>query len=210
MESLYSEKDKNISKLIIENFLKPARFVKGFFSWHFFQRETLEVKLKQKNTQIKDLKDQLNIVDHMYEEGRNLLKEQKRGLEEMLKMEREGANIPSLIQLGSEKTKMSQWSKVKINKLKAKIERLTKAGIHTTPEGHYELGLIAYYHDKADDAILEYKKVIEFNPGLPDVHYNLGVVYGEKGMLMQAKREVSIYKNWIAANKQPDFSMLNQ
>jgi len=37
--------------------------------------------------------------------------------------------------------------------------------------------------------------VIEFNPGLPDVHYNLGVVYGEKGMLMQAKREVSIYKN---------------
>ena len=53
----------------------------------------------------------------MYEEGRNLLKEQKRDLEEMLKMEREGANIPSLIQLGSEKTKMSQWSKVKINKL---------------------------------------------------------------------------------------------
>jgi hypothetical protein len=27
----------------------------------------------------------------MYEEGRNLLKEQKRDLEEMLKMEREGA-----------------------------------------------------------------------------------------------------------------------
>ena len=129
MESLYSEKGKNISKLIIENFLKPARFVKGFFSWHFFQRETLEVKLKQKNTQIKDLKAQLNIVDHMYEEGRNLLKEQKRDLEEMLKMEREGANIPSLIQLGSEKAKMSQGSKVMINKLKAKIERLTKAGL---------------------------------------------------------------------------------
>ena len=46
MESLYSEEDKNISKLIIENFLKPARFVKGFFSWHFFQRESLEVNSK--------------------------------------------------------------------------------------------------------------------------------------------------------------------
>ncbi len=55
----------------------------------------------------------------MYEEGRNLLKEQKRNLEEMLKMEREGANIPSLIQLGSEKAKMFQGSKVMINKLKA-------------------------------------------------------------------------------------------
>ena len=65
----------------------------------------------------------------MYEEGRNLLKEQKRDLEEMLKMERDGANIPSLIQLGSEKAKMSQGSKVMINKLKAKIERLTKAGL---------------------------------------------------------------------------------
>ena len=80
MESLYSEKDKNISKLFIENFLKPARFIKGFFSWHFLQRETIEVKLKQKNTQIEDLKAQLNIVNHMYEEGRNLLKEQKRDL----------------------------------------------------------------------------------------------------------------------------------
>ena len=194
MESLYSEKDKNISKLIIENFLKPARFVKGFFSWHFFQRETLEVKLKQKNTQIKDLKDQLNIVDHMYEEGRNLLKEQKRDLEEMLKMEREGANIPSLIQLGSEKTKMSQWSKVKINKLKAKIERLTKAGIPTTPEGYYELGLIAYYHDKIDDAIKQWETVIDLDKSNMDANHNLGIVYSEKGMLMQAKREVSLYK----------------
>ena len=106
MESLYSEKGKNISKLFIENVLKPVKFVKGFFSWYFSQRETLEVKLKQRNAQIEDLKVQLNIVNHMYEEGRNLLKEQKRDLEEMLKMEREGANIPSMIQLGNEKTKM--------------------------------------------------------------------------------------------------------
>jgi len=45
-----------------------------------------------------------------------------------------------------------------------------------------------------DDAILEYKKVIESNPGLPDVHYNLGIAYREKGMFLQAKREVSLYK----------------
>jgi tetratricopeptide (TPR) repeat protein len=51
-----------------------------------------------------------------------------------------------------------------------------------------------------DEAILEYKKVIESNPNLPDVHYNLGVVYREKGMLLQAKREVSLYKKMNRRN----------
>ena len=87
MESLYTEKDKRSPQLTKENFIiKPMRFIKGLFSWYFHQRETLEDKLKQKETQIDDLKAQLNIVNHMYEEGRNLLKEQNRDLEEILKM----------------------------------------------------------------------------------------------------------------------------
>ncbi|MEE8190901.1 MAG: hypothetical protein V3T79_04815, partial [Candidatus Scalindua sediminis] len=79
MESLYTKENKYIPQLKKENFiLKIIRFTKGLFSWYFHQRETLEDKLKQKETQIDDLKAQLNIVNHMYEEGRNLLKEQKR------------------------------------------------------------------------------------------------------------------------------------
>jgi len=64
MKSLYPGKDKNISQLIIENFMKPVRFVKGFLSWYFLQRETLEVKLKQKNKQIDDLnvKGQISLL----------------------------------------------------------------------------------------------------------------------------------------------------
>ncbi|MCP5008323.1 MAG: tetratricopeptide repeat protein, partial [Planctomycetes bacterium] len=37
-------------------------------------------------------------------------------------------------------------------------------------------------------------KVIDTNPNLPSVHYNLGVAYREKGMLLQARREVYLYK----------------
>ena len=143
MGSFHTEKYKKPPHLIKENFiLKSINFIKEIFSWYFYQRETLEVKLKQKGTQIDDLKAQLNIVNHMYEEGRNLLKEQKRDLEEMLKVERKGANIPSLLQLDRKHPKIPQRSRIKINKLKAKIERLTKAGIPTALEGYYEIGLI--------------------------------------------------------------------
>ncbi|MCP4371157.1 MAG: hypothetical protein GY797_24040, partial [Deltaproteobacteria bacterium] len=88
MENFYTKKNKNSSHLTEENFLlKSINFIKEIFSWYFFQRRTLEDKIKQKDKQIVDLKAQLNIVNHMYEEGRNLLKEQKRDLEEMLKVE---------------------------------------------------------------------------------------------------------------------------
>src|SRR3972149_1824338 len=199
MENLFTDKNKNTSQLIRETFFtKSIEFIKGIFSWYFFQKETLKVKLKQKDTQIDDLKAQLNIVNHMYEEGRNLLKEQKRDLEEMLKMEREGANIPPLIQLGREKANISQWSKIKINKLKAKIERLTKAGIPTSPEGYYELGLTSYYNDEIEDAIKQWETVIELDKNNMSSHHNLGILYYTIGMYDEA-----ISKLYIVVKNHP-------
>ena len=203
MENLFTDKNKNTSQLIRETFFtKSIVFIKGIFSWYFFQKETLEVKLKQKDTQIDDLKAQLNIVNHMYEEGRNLLKEQKRDLEEMLKMERKGANIPALIQLGKKKVKISQRSKIKINKLKAKIERLTKAGIPTAPEGYYELGLIAYYNDKIEDAIKQWETVLDLNKNNMDANHNLGICYYTIGMYDEAISRL----NTVVKNNPKDYS----
>jgi len=187
MDSFHPEKHKQSPQLIKENFvLKSITFIKEIFSWYFYQRETLEVKLKQKSTQIDDLKAQLNIVNHMYEEGRNLLKEQKRDLEEMLKMERKGANIPSLVQLDRKQPKISQISKIKINKLKAKIERLTKAGIPTALEGYYEIGLIAYYNGQIDEAIKQWETVIDLDKNNRNANHNLGIAYFKTKMYDEA------------------------
>jgi len=142
----------------------------------------------------------------MYEEGRNLLKEQKRDLEEMLKMERKGANIPSLLQLGipsllqlgRKQPKISQRSRIKINKLKAKIERLTKAGIPTALEGYYEIGLIAYYNDRVDEAIKQWETVIELDRNNINTNHNLGIAYYKTGMYDEAINTLNlVVKNKI-------------
>jgi Flp pilus assembly protein TadD, contains TPR repeats len=122
----------------------------------------------------------------MYEEGRNLLKEQKRDLEEMLKMERKGANIPSLVQLDRKQPTISQRSKIKINKLKAKIERLTKAGIPTALEGYYEIGLIAYYNGRIDEAIKQWETVKDLDKNNRNANHNLGIAYYKTRMYDEA------------------------
>jgi len=63
MESFQTEKHEKPPQLIKDNLiLKSINFLKEIFSWYFYQKETLEVKLKQKSAQIDDLKAQLNIV----------------------------------------------------------------------------------------------------------------------------------------------------
>ena len=111
MEGFRTDKYKKSPQLTKANFfLKYIKFIKESLLWYFYEKGTLEVKIKQKDSQLDDLKSQLNIVNHMYEEGRNLLKEQKRDLEEMLKVERKGANIPSMLHL--DKKKIKDFSKI--------------------------------------------------------------------------------------------------
>jgi len=182
MDSFHTDKYKKPPQLTKENFfLKSINFVKESLVWYFYEKDTLEVKIKQKDSQLEDLKSQLNIVNHMYEEGRNLLKEQKRDLEEMLKAERKGANIPSLLPLDRKQPKISQRSKIKINKLKAKIERLTKAGIPTALEGYYEIGLTSFYNDRIDEAIKQWETVIKLDKHNLNTNHNLGIAYYKIG-----------------------------
>ncbi|HJO56041.1 MAG TPA: tetratricopeptide repeat protein, partial [Candidatus Scalindua sp.] len=187
MESFHTDKYKKPPQLTKENFfLKYINFIKEGLVWYFYEKDTLEVKIKQKDSQLEDLRSQLNIVNHMYEEGRNLLKEQKRDLEDMLKVERKGANIPSLLQLDKKQPRISQRSQIKINKLKAKIERLTKAGIPTELEGYYEIGLTSYYNDRIDEAIKQWETIIRLDKHNINTNHNLGIAYYKIGRYDEA------------------------
>lgn len=53
-------------------------------------------------------------------------------------------------------------------------------------------GVAAYKLGKIDEAIMLFKKGLKLDPEHKESHYNLGIAYGAKGMLKEARREMAL------------------
>ena len=52
---------------------------------------------------------------------------------------------------------------------------------------HFEVGQFLFLNEKYDQAIIEFNKSLEKDPGNAEALYSLGIVYEAKNMLKQAK-----------------------
>ena len=62
----------------------------------------------------------------------------------------------------------------------------------TYSEGYVGLGVTFFVRDRFDEALEQYKKALEANPGNPDPYYNMACVYSVKGDVEQALRYLRI------------------
>ena len=56
---------------------------------------------------------------------------------------------------------------------------------------HFEVGQFLFLNEKYDQALEEFKKAIQDDPGDAEAYYNLGVVYETKNMKKEAKEAFS-------------------
>ena len=57
---------------------------------------------------------------------------------------------------------------------------------------YFNLGTVYYNLGEYDKAIANYKRALEYTPNNADIHYNLGLLYGAKGMIKEMQRELEI------------------
>ena len=59
---------------------------------------------------------------------------------------------------------------------------------------HMELGKFYFLNNKYDEAVIEFKKVLEYNPGNAQAYYNIGLINEACNKIEEAKEIVNYIK----------------
>ncbi|MDR1696264.1 MAG: tetratricopeptide repeat protein [Endomicrobium sp.] len=65
---------------------------------------------------------------------------------------------------------------------------------------HMEVGKFYFVNNKYDEAVAEFKKVLEVNPNNSEAYYNIGLIYETSNNIDEAKK---MYSKALAIN--PDY-----
>jgi tetratricopeptide (TPR) repeat protein len=79
---------------------------------------------------------------------------------------------------------------------KPEAEALLKKAVVLDPrcaEAWLQLGILSYERHDLSEAMDDYRKAIEANPGLGEAHYRLGVAYDRTGESAKAKQEFELH-----------------
>jgi tetratricopeptide (TPR) repeat protein len=64
---------------------------------------------------------------------------------------------------------------------------------------HIELGKFYFLNDKYDEAVAEFKKVIEINPANAEAYYNIGLIKESSNLIDEAKE---MYQKAVSINSE--------
>jgi len=121
-------------------------------------------------------------------------------LEKALFLSPEDANV--LFALGN-----AHFRKTDYGKARESYRELLAHDPHHA-DTYFNLGLIAFYEDRLEEAGVYFEKSASLKPDLPDVHYLLGVVYRKKGLFQKAeeaqKRAIALGADPEAIQKDPE------
>ncbi|MCA6079413.1 MAG: tetratricopeptide repeat protein [Endomicrobium sp.] len=68
---------------------------------------------------------------------------------------------------------------------------------------HIELGKFYFLNNKYDEAVSEFKKVLEINPGNAEAYYNIGLIKESSNLMNEAKE---MYSKALAVK--PDYKIV--
>lgn len=68
---------------------------------------------------------------------------------------------------------------------------------------HIELGKFYFLNNKYDEAVSEFKKVLEINPGNAEAYYNIGLIKESSNQMDEAR---GMYSKALAVN--PDYKIV--
>jgi len=90
---------------------------------------------------------------------------------------------------------------------KSENSKDAKSSLSAAQIAHYNLGFIYAQKKELDNAIGEYKKILEISPESRDAHFNLGYLYALKGNLESAVREYEEDLNIDPNDKQAHYNL---
>jgi tetratricopeptide (TPR) repeat protein len=76
-------------------------------------------------------------------------------------------------------------------------------GIVSSEADHIELGKFYFLNNKYDEAVSEFKKVLEINPGNAEAYYNIGLIKESSNLMNEAKE---MYSKALAVK--PDYKIV--
>lgn len=79
----------------------------------------------------------------------------------------------------------------RLNKALEQFQKAEDMGLDTV-DLYNNWGITYYKLSRTDEAISLFKQALAINPNHPESHYNLGIAYSSKGMMEEARKEMSL------------------
>jgi tetratricopeptide (TPR) repeat protein len=168
---------------------------------HVQQVEQQKAQIAQENDKLKeDALSYLNLNNELQLEKETADKKLSKALKIINEKERDlGRNKLKLTSLNKRLVEYQSGERTKFSEEKAEVEKKMKEleaslqkekGVY-----HYNLA-VAYTQAKLyDEAIIEYKKALEFNPDNAEAYYNLGLIYSKA--IFNPEKAAFNYTNYL-------------